>query len=524
MKEESPANSNKTKYIFTAIFMYALTFSVFAQNNFRVGETVETNDGRVCKILTITGRSAKVACGANRSDIRVYSFDSMMSEQSAQAKREELERQRQNANQPRPTKLVFNQGDKVTAPDGRTGVIDSFKDDEMAKVRFGANETNYFLLTDLKKAVDPSKPTFRVGDKVFKDGQAGVIEAVEGNGFKVRVGPGKYAFVLALAEQLVTQQQGIEAQENERQEKAQKPIRAQFMDEAKPFIGTILKLAPVFNTKYYAGGTGFSQENKIYEAWRKDLEGLDAVCQKFTNMTNPPDMASYYQGDIKLFPADWCSMAAQRTELLQKTKKTIGDLSAKSEIDRVIIDINEALNSEQGYVNDKVQTLLFDRAAWESKILPSMRKYYLDSNATISPEIIKPLDEKAAELKSQIEQDAQTKSWTAPKSQDAASEAAARRKFSATFPGVKVLKTGMTDSSWLVQDSKTEIASTNTGWRLYRVNKGAYRYRSGRALIQLPNQPYCQIREFEVTQYKAGAGYGAAQPWVADTGRFVKCQ
>ncbi len=525
MKKEKSVDLYQKKHILVALLTLAMAISATAQISvFRVGESVETNDGRVCKIISITGRSAKVACGANRSDIRVYSFDSMMSEQAAQAKREQIEKQRQDAaNMPKPQTAVFRTGDTVITPDGRTGVIESFKDDEMAKVKFAQNETKYFLLTDLKKAIDPSKPTFRVGDKVFKDGKQGVIEAVEGNGFKVRIGPGKYDFVLALAEQLMTPQQGAMEQEREQQEKAQKPIRAQFMDEAKPFIGTILKLAPVFNPKYYAGGTGITQENKSYEAWRKDLEGLDAVCQKFQNMTNPV-MASYYQQDVKFFPADWCSMAAQRAELLQKTKRTVGDKLADIDIRSLMIDVGQSLNDEQGYVNDKVQTFLFERAAWEQSLLPAMRKYYLDPNAAFPTELLKPHDAKIAELKGKIEQDAQTKSWTEPKSKDAASEAAARRKFAAEFPGAKVLKTGMTDSNWAVMDSKTEIASTNTGWRLYRVNKGAYRYRSGRALIKLPNQPYCQIREFEVTQYKSGAGYGAAQPWVADTGRFVKCQ
>jgi hypothetical protein len=202
----------------------------------------------------------------------------------------------------------------------------------------------------------------------------------------------------------------------------------------------------------------------------------------------------------------------------------VGDLLAKTTTDSLIRQINKALNDEDGYVDHGTQIFLYDRAAWERAVLPEMRKNYLDPNATISPEILKPLDEKAAELKAQIEQDAPKRNWTEPKSKDAALEAAARRKFSAELPGVKILKTGMTDSTWAVMDSKTEIGGTNTGWRFYRVNKGAYRYRSGRALIQLPNQPFCQIREFEVTQYKAGAGYGAANGWVADTGKFVKCQ
>ena len=512
------------KIIFAWLFMFALTISAAAQT-FRQGETVETNDGRVCKILSISGRSAKVACGANRSDVRVYSFESLTSEAAAEAQREQMERQKQAAaNSPKPRTVVFKVGDTVNTPDGRTGKIESFKTmSDLVKVQFADGSTQYFELNDLKKAVDPTKPTFRVGDRVFKDGKSGVIEAIEGNGFKVRIGPGKYDFVLSMAENLMTPQQAAEEQESARQEKAQKPLRAQFMDEAQAFSMTVFKLAPVFDPKYYAGGTGITQENKSYEAWRKDLENLDAVCRKYPNMTNP-SLASNYQSDIKMFPADWCKMAAQRTEVLQKTKRTVGDMLAKTGLDSLIRQINKSLDDEEGYVGNETQIFLYDRAAWDRANLPAMRKHYLDPNATISPELLKPLEEKAAELRAQIEQDAPKRSWTEPKTKDAALEAAARRKFSAELPGVKILKTGMTDSSWAVMDSKTEIGGTNTGWRFYRINKGAYRYRSGRALIQLPNQPFCQIREFEVTQYKAGAGYGAANGWVADTGKFVKCQ
>src|ERR1043165_2539283 len=116
----------KNRFTFAAVLVFVLANFAAAQGaNFRVGETVETNDGRVCKIISITGRSAKVACGANRSDVRVYSFDSMTSEQAAQAKREELERQKQESNSPKPQKVVFNTGDMVKTPDGRTGGIDS---------------------------------------------------------------------------------------------------------------------------------------------------------------------------------------------------------------------------------------------------------------------------------------------------------------------------------------------------------------------------------------------------------------
>lgn len=508
--------------ILILMFISCLALPAFAQpENFRVGETVETSDGRVCKILTITGRSAKVACGANRSDIRVYSFESMTSERAAQAKREQLEKQRQNdADTPRPQKEIFRTGDAVIAPDGRTGKIESFKDDEMAKVRFGANETQYFMLPDLKKAPDPSKPTFRVGDRVFKDGQPGVVETIERNGYKVRFGTGKYDWSYATADSLMTPQQAAQEQERARQEQIQKPLRAQFMDEAQAFSSVVYKLAPVFNPKYLPIGTGITQETRTYEAWRRDLESLDAICRKYPNMTNP-SMDSIYQGDIKFFPADWCSIAAQRTEVLQKTKRTVGDKFAESDIQSWTLKIKEALDDPNGNVADEVQTLLYERPVWDQKHLAAMNKHYLDAGV-VSPELLRPLDQKVAELKAKIEQDALNRSWTQPNFKEAALEALGKREVVNDFPGAKVFKAGMTYTNWEVRDRTTYIGS-DSKFRFYRITPGAYRYKRGLVLVQLPNRPFCQIREFQVTQYKAGAGYGAAKASGSLAGIIVKC-
>ena len=42
--------------------------------------------------------------------------------------------------------VVFKQGDTVQTPDGRTGFIESLKNQEMAKVKFGENDSRYFML------------------------------------------------------------------------------------------------------------------------------------------------------------------------------------------------------------------------------------------------------------------------------------------------------------------------------------------------------------------------------------------
>lgn len=492
--------------------------------NFRVGETIETNDGRVCKILSITGRSAKVGCGANRSDVRVYSFESMTSEQAAQAKREQLEKQRQDAaNAPPPQTIIFKAGDKVITPDGRTGVIDSFKDEEMAKVRFAANETNYFFLKDLKKPVDSTKPTFRVGDKVFKDGQPGVIEAIERNGFKVRYGSGKYDFKYERAEDLMSPQAAAENKERERQDQAQKPLRAQFRDETQQFDNLIYKLANAYNPKYGQTEITIDDNPATFAKWQKDLEALAAICQKYPNMTNSASSSEPpYDTNIRDHPADWCRIAEQRTALIKKTRLTGYAHYAAIDIKGFVQDIDEAMKSADGSVSDEVQMMLFERAAWEQKNLQTTRKRFASVGETIPPEVLKPLDEKVAELKAKIEQDALNRSWTQPNFKDVALEALGRREIPTDFPGAKVFKTGMTYTTWEARDTTTYVGS-DSKFRFYRITPGAYRYKRGLVLVQLPNRPFCQIREFQVTQYKAGAGYGAAKASGSLAGIFVKC-
>jgi hypothetical protein len=427
--------------------------------------------------------------------------------------------------------IIWRAGDTVQMPDGRTGKIESFKPfSDLIKVQFPDGSTQYFALTDLKKAVDLSKPTFRVGDTAISPrspkGTSGVIESVNGNSARVRFGRGKYDYVDDLLENLMTPQQVAVEQENARQEQTQKPLRAQFMDEAEAFSTTVYKLAPVFDPKYQHIGTGITQENKTYEAWRKDLESLDAVCRKYPNMTNP-SMDSIYQHNVKYFPADWCKIAAQRTEMLQKMKRTVGDTFAKSEIHSWTLKVNEAFEHPDGYVTDEIQMLLYDRTAWNRKHLPAMEQNCLGAGG-VAQELFKPLDDKITELKAKIESDAATRTWEDKTSfKDAALEAVGRRDILTDLPGARILKTGMADTTWAVMDGRTEVGSVRGGgsiYRFYRINKGAYRYKVGRALVQLPNRPFCQIRAFQVTQYKAGAGYGAAQASSSDAGRFVKCQ
>ncbi len=70
---------------------------------------------------------------------------------------------------------------------------------------------------------------------------------------------------------------------------------------------------------------------------------------------------------------------------------------------------------------------------------------------------------------------------------------------------------------------KTSLIGSDSTWKYYKITPGAYRYKLGLALIKMPNRPMCQIRGFQLTQHKAGAGFGAAKASVAEAGIFVKC-
>ncbi len=510
----------------------ALCINAVAQESFRVGEMVETSDGRLCRIFSITGRSAKVSCGPNASDVRLYPFQSMTNAKAAELKREQQKQQKQQEQEQReqqerdaPT-LIFHQGDTVQTQDGRTGKIEGFKNQEMAKVRFGpgANETQYFMLTTLK-VIKPPKPVlsgpsevFHVGDLVVNaGGQQLRIDSIDGDTAIVRYGVGNYNVYKAKLSELMSAKAAAAKTEGENE---QKIIRAGFEDDAKSFMILVRTVARGLDPKY-SMSVPFNPEAATYAKWLKDLEALSLVCKKYPNLTNRPGAD---EGNIGQNVADWCRIAEQRTAVVKRMQVIVGEQRIESDTQIWSHKVDEALRNRDGYVKDDLQRLLYDRPAWEAKELKFSRKIYADAGAAMPPDAYSQLDQKVAELKAQIDRDAPTRSWTQPKYVDAASESMARRAYPSQFPGVKVYKTGMTYTTWKAMDD-TSLAGSGTGYKIYKTTIGAYRFKLGLALVKLPNQPFCRIRDFQVQQDKAGGGYSAPRlnlP-LGYTGIFVKC-
>lgn len=485
---------------------------------FRIGDTVETHDGRVCKILTITGRSAKVSCGASRSDFRVYSFDSMTSEAAVAARRLEEENRRvKTSSQILRPKAAPGMGDTVRTPDGRTGKIESITG-EVAKVSFGA-ETDYLIIKELTKVeTGPPQRVYRLGESVNTSDGPGVIEEFSPNGMGAKVRySGNNGFKWVSFE-------NMKSPEEFRDEAEQDRMVTLFNVEAGKYLDSVAAVEQFINPKAPdMKGTGLHGEKRNKVA--SDLAELHRLCTtKYVNIQNQSWANPRAEVPLYKRKGDQCAIAKDREQIMKKAKARVLALTTEHEIDRWSSDLNLLRSTKNGFlVSDDLQVLIYDRPAWEQKHSAKIKAEYAAEGETMPARAFSPLYKVADEVKAKIAADVEARSWKQPKYSDASLEALGRRELAGDFPGAKAIKIGMTYTTWAVRDESTFVGSDSV-WRYYRITPGAYRYKNGELLAQIPNRPFCQMREFTVTQRKAGGGYGAAKAYGSTAGTFVKCQ
>ncbi|MEQ1641871.1 MAG: hypothetical protein ABL959_00335 [Pyrinomonadaceae bacterium] len=380
------------------------------------------------------------------------------------------------------------------------------------------------LLFVVMAVVAMAQNTFRVGDRVAvaATSQEGVIESLtdRGDGAKVKFGPGKYEFQYVLFKDLISPEAAALERSSQQDEIKQKPIRAQFEGEARPFAITVKTLGHAYDPRFRQEAGGISDKPATYEKWMRDLESLNTICQKYPNLTNRPGADAE---NISQNLGDWCKLADQRTAVVSRMKMMVGGIQAGNEIGRWKLHLDTALRNPTGRVNDDVQTLLYDRAAWEQKELQTAGKKFTDVGETMPPSVMAPLNAKVNELKARIDTEAPTRNWTEPPYSDAALEAMVKKAYPGQFPGVKVLKTGMTYTTWKAFDD-TSLVRQGTDYKVYRIEQDKNRYKNGRALVKIPNQPFCQMRDFSIQQTRTGASYSAAKIFnLGTSGIFVKC-
>lgn len=437
--------------------------------------------------------------------------------------------------------VTFWVGDMVQAPDGRTGKIEtlckgsndchdgasfdaaSLNSEVIAKVRYGPGpaETKFYMVTTIKIVKAPrSGPveTLHVGDVVMVPKDGG--QSWGWPQYRITSIKGEKASVTSVetgakSEKLLENIIAVDTTE-------QKLTRAAFKDEARPYEITVRRFAHVYDPKLQ-DNTEPSDNPADLEKWRKDLDALNAICQKYPNLRNDPSNG-YFTRPPKFEETDQCKMAAQSGTMIKKVKMLSISYGLEQDVRRWNLKIDTTMRAQSGNVEDDVQKLVYDRKAWEQKALERAIKAYAAAGEQIPRENLAPLYEKADELKAFIEKGAETRSWKQPEYTDAALQALAKSAYPANFPGAVVYKLGMTYATWKLEND-TSLIGIGSDYKVYQTTLGISRFKRGLALVKMPNQPLCQIRDFTVYQKKAGGGYGASQVLkpLGDRGIFVKC-
>lgn len=450
------------------LLLFVMALPAFAQESFRVGDMVETNDGRQCRIESITGSSAKVRCGPSRSDIRVYSFQSLKSAKTAASRREQ---------QPEPTHPSVRS--ETTAPTSSQGV----------------------------------QSNFQVGDTVVVKGtkQEGKVveilgDATRGYGAKVQFEPGKYDFKFYNFEDLSSPKAAATERDQEKQ-------RTMFRVEAQRFFGTVRLFEQFYNPEFseVKGGVDAAAIKKA----TADLAELDALCtSKYPGITNDPN----YLDRLTFRSGDWCGMAAKRNEILQSV--TSGTQSAVGS--RFIEDWKRSINKSthrRGVVAgdpvwDDVQVMLFDREKWKARDLPNLQRLYAENGGTVPADIFDAVKPELDKLRQKIESDSQTNSWKVPPYKDEAIEALVKRSYAANpkSRGIVFVKSGMNFTTW-------KLFTNNLGIPTSQIKQGS-------VLVKIANQQgLCQEREFAVEKaYMGGGKFSAVQmAGFSEAGTYMKC-
>lgn len=448
------------------LLLALMALTAFAQETFQVGQMVETNDGRQCQIESITGRSAKVRCGPNRSDVRVYSFQSLRSSKPAVSGREQEQTQPPRSSPPATS-----------------------------------------------QSAQPAPRTFQVGDTVVlgEGGREGKVVEVLGDdtrgyGAKVQFGPGKYDFQYYKFEDLRSPKAAAWEREQENQRKS-------FRVEADKFFRTVDLFEQFYNPEFASvkGGVDAAAIKKA----TVELAELDALCtSKYPGITNDPK----YLDRLTFRSGDWCGMAAKRTEILQSV--TSGTQSAVGS--RFIEGWKRSINQSSHRrgvvsgdpVSDDVQAMLFDREKWKAKDLPNLQRLYAQNGGTVPADIFDAVKADLDKLRQKVEADSQATSWTVPPYKDEAVEALVKRSYAANpkFKGIVIVKSGMDFTTW-------KLFKNDLGIPTSQIKKG-------RILVKIANQQgLCQAREFAVEKaYMGGGRFSAVQmAGFSEAGTYMKC-
>lgn len=359
-----------------------------------------------------------------------------------------------------------------------------------------------------------AQEVFRIGDAIeLQDGSRwipGVIESVDNNIAKVRIGKGKYDFINVQLPTTRFRRPGSAAREAKDLE-----LRTAFRNEASKYDRTVKQFAPFYDEKYISGGAPNSPAE-----WQKamnDLAELDSLCKsKYQGITDDPP---HYlrEGMVENRFTVWCQIAARRNELEKPARTWLASNQVTLTVTKD--NLNFAFNHQKNRVPDETQMLMFDRARWRQEQAAKLKPRFAEFGVEMPADFFAEVEKRADDLKQLIERTAPNRSWEPPPFHDPAVEAFIKARYAADpdYRGVKILKAGLDYRTWVERKGLSYLGSDST-YRYYKVEYNYYK--RGWILMQLPNRPFCQASEWIVGR----GAKGMVVVSLGGSGIFMKCQ
>jgi len=193
---------------------------------------------------------------------------------------------------------------------------------------------------------------------------------------------------------------------------------------------------------------------------------IDFALQKYPQWkTGTPDWAQY-NFDSKHTGND--ALAVVKAKLAKgepEYAKVVADAKnaaprgAEDWIGYKIEDLDKAIASvkQDGWIEWNMARDLYITKDYTSQIRSSVAKMYAAEGKQMPSDALKPLEEKAAELKSAMEQSAAKRKFPTGKPHNPTIEAKAAASIKARFPGATILKTSLDSSDWTITKNELDI-------------------------------------------------------------------
>lgn len=360
-----------------------------------------------------------------------------------------------------------------------------------------------FAINITAQTQDEPLSSFKVGDVIYSGymlnwGKATIEEFGKNNQIKIRYGQGRYDTTWITPGPKVI----IQSEKVHLEMVASQKMGLEMRPEALKYMSAIVKLMQAYDPELtYAEGTseqGLStpEHPEELEKVRQDLAAFDQICKtRFPNIKNPPS-ALGKKWIVERY-GDQCAIAANRVPLEKKQLQLNAERNRNSVLDGYRNQANH--NMGNGLIHYDLQLIALDFENWKTAAEAKEKAEFIKAGAVMPPNFFEKLRPLSVEVKAFIDKQSRTNRWTAPKFQDAAAQAIAKRN--ATDDVMKkstILSIGMDDSAWVRgSDSKNEVGR-DSKYIYYKIEKSKNSYKIGRMLVKGPVAGYCQEREFIV--------------------------